>query len=592
MNIHEAYELMKDYGAFCEGNIYQQCQKGQIPCAKNDNGRWEVDNSYIERAIEWRKTVISVNDVIETNACYTMVPDEKRRVFCSHVKDRLRYLTCKHEYAKLFTGTFILNEKLDEARAIVDGALLPWRVKDGDLFTIDDIVSITGQTRWQIKQCLRSGKIQGLYYHDYWYIEKQEYQRISDARFNYIGIYDYVKNMKIKTIFDIDEPFCRLSLCNRLRQSDIAPYLTDSERLRMIADRRNALFFPAVYEPQIKEIVEPYIRNYGSVSKRIKLYASDVYWDLHPINASLVEDYCSGKRDPKRQVIMSLLVNTQLPEITECTEENIVELAEYVGSAKQKVYAKMAAQFISFAKSKYECNFRTDISFVAVTSGQYDSRAYSVDKYTQMGYMCFNDEFINELKLIDKALDSHKAAMLWLFCIWHYIAAWRKNDIFSIPSIELPLDPEMVVKKIKDGSYSNYASLVSAELEATINGRMMFPHKTEHKQRERALIVHIPNPASAIVGTVYSICCIHGGITEFKFGLEDYITFFGEDYVRIFGSEVFSNRKANKNCLDDLMSTTEKDSSSQEKVLGYAVASFARAHVTHGEMSWVTSRYL
>ena len=604
LKLDEAYSMLKDYKPFSIHNLRSLCQQGLVPCEKlpwvpgEKSDKWAIDESFIERAVEWRKKTSTMDEVIEGNLYFECVPDDKRKHFKDNVKNKFNKegLGCKNEYSQIFQGRFIAPGCEEKAVEITEKSLMPWRARSpiGKMHKLKEVYESAGISEYQAKEGIKGGTIKATFVNGLWYVSSEEKERLCNQRFEYIGIYDYVKELNVNSAFNIEDGACRFALMNILRKSSVAPFLREYKVMETASDKRNALYFPSSFESQVRDIVEPYLKNYGNAARRIDMYESDVYWEKHPVNSRLVADFVDGKVSAKKAVIMAMLVGLQLPEITECTDDDILNLFAFAKRAYTKTYAQMIPMFLSYCKSQCEVKFEVDASYKAhlgKNTGKY--KPYPADIYMQMGYMCFNQNFINEHDLINKAIESYEAAVLWLYCMWQYLTAWRNGDFFDrLPKEALFSEPADIINRIKEGTYDDEAKKVSALLEHQVNSGMILPEKTEDRQNERALVIHIPGNVSALVGKVYSICVSHGGVKYFKFGVRAFRDFFGPDYTRLFGNEKFMSRRAVKNFLDELAEETERGMKANEKVLGYIVCSYTRAHADHGGLSSVTNVYL
>lgn len=155
---------------------------------------------------------------------------------------------------------------------------------------------------------------------------------------------------------------------------------------------------------------------------------------------------------------------------------------------------------------------------------------------------------------------------------------------------------EKTIAMITSNKYYEESLKISLRLQDEINNSNKSPKKTENHQNERFLTIEIPTTLRGVFGIIYSIYCVHvisGHYINKRLTTSDYVHFFGDKYIQIYGNNAFSNRRANKSYMDDIVDTTERFQHIDRKIMGYKVASYARAHVT-GEngISESTSRYL
>ena len=588
MKTAEAYDILKEYDAFDIPNLTLLCRKEKIPAWKTTTG-WDIDNSFIGSALAWRHGVKTPEEIIEDRPFYDCVPPESRWVFNEKVKDiyRREGMLVKNRYSVLFKGTFIGSQNITRAKDIADKALLRRRVNAGQLCSLKDVAAATGLSPHQIKEKIHNGQIKGFLYNSCYYIEKNECERIVEEREGVTGIYDLVKRLDIRSVFNIEDPACRFALCRYMRSTKYAPFLIDYNDA-IATDRRNSILIPNAILDQVSADVTRYISNYGMSNKRIQLFEQDDYWNNHPINRAIATELGEKKTGPQKASIMHLFIDAHLPELPECGDDDFLRLQKIVHGAHTKTYAQMASAIYAYALNKYGHKFSVDLSFDLKNKKQIDVSPYALSKYFQMRHMCFNREFIADKNLIEKALGDPVLARTWMYCAMHFVCSWRAGDMNSLPVLQLFSDNQTVTGMIRSGTYSNEAIAISALLEEEINSGKIRPGKTAERQTTHYLIMHVPASIREVFGTVYSIYCIHGGGGGRSLTRSSFRQLFGDDYTRIFGDTVFSNRKANKNYLDKLVEEGEKGAGSDNKCRGNMLAILARGHST----SQTIHRYL
>lgn len=123
-----------------------------------------------------------------------------------------------------------------------------------------------------------------------------------------------------------------------------------------------------------------------------------------------------------------------------------------------------------------------------------DNRAYDDAVYLKLAYMVFNEEYWKEKDMLIKASDNKPVATMWLYHAMHYVCAWRSTDIVNnMPHISLSVEPEEIIRMVKDHDYSETTWIPYAnELVVRVGFENQKPQKTERYQNTPNLKMYIP----------------------------------------------------------------------------------------------------
>ena len=574
------------------------CKTGKIPATMID-GEWDIDDDYIADACAWRKAATCLEDLLYEDTGYQLLSDKEqtlvKRAIRRKVKDN------EVEGHPVYSGHFLDLTK-EEAAALIADAVTKFNDRK-ELVPIADAAKQMGLSTYQCKEAVKKGTVNGVRVGEDLYVSPDEIGAWKARKDGLVGLYDLLKEHASEYdggLFDLENARHR-QMINAFVKSNplLSPICIPWEKAGFHGSRRNAVCFPAQAAQQVLSVVIPYVRTFGLIAARKRALEADAYWDTHPENKRAIDLFSDKKQDNGMVAIMQMLIDTDAPEIGEWTNAVVEDLVGYAENSPVKITGLYLSQFLAFVKKRYDIRVTASVryDYTSEKKNIRNTSPYSVIQYFLASYMAFNDDFISENKLIAKALQDGKAAYLWLYVCWHYVAAWRTSDINRIRVIKLPWTREEVRQAIAEGDYAEMADTASLLLEGEICGRNGRPDKTEERQKQAILTVHFAESLRPIIGLVYLLNWLNAGgkeiIPSFRLEAKDYISFFGDVYVKIFGRETFQNLRGCKAYLGKMAGIAEKEADSENKVMGYVVAIHARAHAWDlDRLSEVTSRYL
>ena len=313
----------------------------------------------------------------------------------------------------------------------------------------------------------------------------------------------------------------------------------------------------------------------------------------HPHTLELLASCRGTNRD--KNAAADLLAGFSTKEITGYSNEEVAALFREAG---RQGCDRFLASFMNYV-SHNEDDRSWDCSFIMNPEKNHKTvvSPYSPDTYLKFGTMLFQKASVETHQLVRKALDSYRLSLLWLDGVWHYIAAWRRGDIHSLPVIPaLPVPQSTMRERLEKGDTAGWTVELAEALESEILSGHFLPNKTASRQHTSFLTVRIPDILKETVGTAYALCLVHCGgdsLTPVRFSVRDYEECFGEDYTSLFGKTVFENRRANKSFMDVLAAIVSSKDPSASRLKSYVTAGYARAHSMNGkELPAVTSVYL
>lgn len=600
--IKEAVQKLDGFSHKTQYCINNYCLEGKIDCIKKGE-RWYISNDLINQAVQWRSQVVPVAELLDQYLKEHTIKDTVN--FLRTIKHLIHNLYIKKEIQEtlFFPGFFVKKEDVWKVEEILEKENEK-RKKMEHMIPIKMAAEKMGVSEYILKGMITGGTVKAERVGGKLYLLEKEIRKFQQRQTQYIGIIDFLEDEVLKdvaTVWDIEKRPNRNTLIVYLKSNPRAKeLLVNWETADLHGDRRNAYYFPAYAKEVIKQELVTYLEGYGLKQKRLNMYLADEYWKSHPINKQIFKEFSEGKHVIGLAAMAEMLVEADLKEITQCADSDIRILIEYAKKQKTNVYESYAVMFIHFVRENYAHEFTINLSYDKKSRNKsINTDAYSQQEYYQIAVMTFNEQYIKNHGMIESALNNEHCAALWLYCAWLFVGAWRKSDVFgSLPVLDTPSAVEAVIDQIRGGIYGDEAVMMSAMLESEIMGRNIVPSKTRNRQKSRQLTVVIPETLREIIGTIYVINCVHHAGKKYfpmhNFKVQDFANFFGKEYTEIFGNSVISIRRANKAFLSNVAESVERNHAN--KAMGYAVASYARAHTDAGveglPLPAVTSRYL
>lgn len=600
--IKEAVQRLDGFTHKTQYCINSYCLNGRIDCIRQGD-RWYISRSLIERAIQWRLSVVPVEELL---AQYVKEYTPKDPVnFLRAVKYKICnfYINENIPEALFFPGPFVPADAKEEILVILEEEMKKRKIRE-TLIPIKEAAEKMGVSVFVLKNMIAKGTVKAERAGQDFYLSPKEVHKFLQRKTQYIGIIDLLEDEilnDIATVWNVEKRPNRNTLIIYLKANPkVKELLIDWDTAGLHGNRRNAYYIPVYAKETVKQELLAYLEGYGLKQKRLDMYLANPYWESHPVNRKIFEEFSEGKYVIGLAAMAEMMVEAVPKEITQSTNADIQALVEYAKKKKTNVYESYAVMFIRFVSENYDHRFTISLSYDKKGRNKsINTDPYSRQEYYQLAVMVFNAQYIKDHGMIEKAIGNEHYAALWLYCSWLFVGAWRVNDIFcSLPILETPSPAESVLQKIREGVYNEEASMLAVMLEGEVMARKIVPSKTRKKQKSRQLTIVIPETLREIIGTIYAINCVHhAGKQCFPmhiFHVPDYAFFFGKEYTETFGNSVISVRRANKAFLSNVAETVEQNH--ENKAMGYAVASYARAHTNAGveglPLPAVTSRYL
>lgn len=397
---------------------------------------------------------------------------------------------------------------------------------------------------------------------------------------NKLNLFDYVSTLS--------KEICSLYENTQTCRNDLVGFMQANQWFMLSFEVNNGNPFLCKCDiDKIKDSLILWLSAYKkSGSEKTKLLLNN-FCSTYPITCKLLEDFlkvtdCNNETAYK---LLDYLFYEIKKEIVDFSEYEIEELMRKMQTEATKAVIDLFAEFLQTSKHDGK---PISVWKYTVESRERDKAligAYSVNDFSVMAYLVFNDDMIAENDLVKKALDSRIYAELWLYVAMHFICALRKSDIKRLPAPELKCDiKEKIIKKTV--KTSELVSLAE-ELIIRLNLKPMKPSKTSSHTNIPYLKIFIPESLKETFGLMIALVLMHhqGEKSCYMFGEDNPLTwkllqmkkFFGDNFVKALGYKNFSNLRANKAYLQGIEMIADS-TETEERVKGYMLAALARSH--------------
>jgi hypothetical protein len=292
-------------------------------------------------------------------------------------------------------------------------------------------------------------------------------------------------------------------------------------------------------------------------------------------------------------------------ELFDYTDKELAPFIEHATMDLTRSHGMMLTFFMTWLKERTKTNYHMDYVMKKRYTLDTTNGAYDADEYLELMYYLFNEDYIEENRMYEKAADSMNYTDTWLFLSVHFICALRMTDLERIYHPDLIYSPEETIDKIRDNTFSdNDARITLLSITERLCLLPFTPNKTKRTSGVAPIKFHIPSSCEAHFGKLFALAEAHRHLngkadTPIIRKISTYreiSRYMGEEIGSLFRESDFKPRSANKSYLqsvyflsDDILGE-EKDG---PKMKGYILAALARSHKgAYGEFASTTFEYL
>jgi hypothetical protein len=331
----------------------------------------------------------------------------------------------------------------------------------------------------------------------------------------------------------------------------------------------------ASLEP-MRTALDLWLRAYGRSREEKIALMLEAYAPKFPRTCRMFREFISAT-DSERQdsawKLLDFLLSSLEREIDEYDANAVCDLVTQANRELSLTAMRLLTDFLRFSVNEiwiYQFHSR---QLVKTENG-----AYTLEQFSVMAYVIFNEESWKARNLIRKASEKRKYAELWLFAALHFVCAVRKTDIVRLPLPDLPYPSSELRGRILRGLFTRQeARSVSEEILFRLDMKPLKPNKTK-RYRAPSLKLFIPESLLEPLGVILALSLSwrepDDPFVSVKAELSDMYDFFGEEFVKAAGGKRFRSRRANKAYLQGIELTADEGNG----VKGYMLAALARSH--------------
>lgn len=302
--------------------------------------------------------------------------------------------------------------------------------------------------------------------------------------------------------------------------------------------------------------------------------------------------------------LLDFLLVYQKKDFCIMSDNDVTELMKYTYEELSKQLGDILTFFLSWLKDTYKTRYMNDYVMQKRYENIAATQAYDRDEYLELVYCLFNDEYIFDNDMYEKAAKSKNYADTWLFLSLHFICSARNTDLIRIYHPKLTMLPEKVIENVLSNQFPEKdARLTLYSITWHLNSLPLVPSKTANHTGISSIKFYVPESTEVHIGTLFAICEAHrliAGVTDdtpLIRCISDYdrITrYMGEEIGSLFLEANFRSRSVNKSYMqafdmfsDDILENNEFH------MKGYILAALARSHKgSYGEFAHTTAVYL
>lgn len=308
--------------------------------------------------------------------------------------------------------------------------------------------------------------------------------------------------------------------------------------------------------------------------------------------------------DDTNYYILQFLLKHLQKELVFYTDTELSALINAAVIDLTKAHGDCLTFFLSWLRKKCKTSYFKEYVMQKRYTMDIQNSAYSFDEYLELCYYLFNSEYIEEHQMYHQAALSKKYTDIWLYLSLHFICSIRYTDLQRIYHPDLPYDPEEVLERIQNGTFtlkdSNYVLLSVTERMCCLAFK---PNKTKTSSSISNVKFHIPTSCEDHFGRLFALAEAHIRISgQTDEPLIKKITTYkeisknmGEEIGDLFIESDFRSRSATKSYLQMIYMLGDEILAEEGDytVKGAVLASLARSHKgNYGEFSSTTFEYL
>lgn len=443
-----------------------------------------------------------------------------------------------------------------------------------------DLQELTRLNLRQLKDKASAGIISATLIGDASFVTLAEQQRIFSVNAQFISLDDLVeKLLSEQDIFTISKQDHRNNLLAFLENNDwFGVEFISGDEMPLYSGRFNLLLLRSE-ATDIQERLQLWLKGYKKPYANQIAMLLDAYMSKLPKTVSALRDYIKYLWElQKSDVDMIDTLLYWLPkelhqmsrqELNKCIMDNFARCTLSSCDALNRFLTQKR-----FIRSPYIFE-RTGIKI--------ETSAYSPEAYATMVAPIVNEQVIQDLQLVEKAIQNKKYADLWLYIALHMFASIRSTDCTALYEPPLPCHPTEVLRQIQSNEFSDQeAYKIAFSFIHQVTAFQMRPNKTKDTGLSANLYISCPESCMPAFGRIIAIASAHQIIAQASqlvqpvTDIHTIRSFFGPVFAAACDNNAFSGRRANKSLMQAVKANAEE--AGHNPLLAYVLASRMRSH--------------
>lgn len=359
----------------------------------------------------------------------------------------------------------------------------------------------------------------------------------------------------------------------------------------LIGNEKDILFFQRSDVMVLDEKLQAFFQEYGQTEEqkiRSLLNNAKSTGTAGYLRQYLAEAFFEKTLTPSVTEFVRFML--QMPDVSKLTDEYVVEFLKRPMHAATK---DLIVNFLNYVKRKQNVKYNV---FTKIKPERSNSiPAYRDDTYLAMATYIFNADYIADHNMIEKALDNHLYAEMWLYLAIFFCCGWRAKDVcngwiylklYTRPLFDICADTlytDILEDNLPDETYIQTCKYALGAIDQS--GRL--PSKTANRN---------PSPLKAVITpglyTFYGLLTLiaethmlknrdgymlpqRASVYQNRMNLRD---FFGKPMWDTLGGQNIQSRRLNKDYLQGVEKAARKQGCGG--IMSAAVASYARNHTS------------
>lgn len=383
----------------------------------------------------------------------------------------------------------------------------------------------------------------------------------------------------------------RNNLLDHLEENEFFGIEIITPKELLIGNEKDILFFRRTDVFYIDKKLQTFFKEYGLTEEkkiRVLLKNSKKTDTAEYLGKYISEAFFEKTATPSVTEFVRCML--QMPDLSKLTDEHVAELL------KQPMYAttkELIVNFLNYVKRKRKVKYNVFTKVKVERSGSIP--AYQDDTYLTMATYIFNADYIADHNMIEKALNNHLYAEMWLYLAIFFCCGWRAQDVCNgwqylklFKRSMFDICPDTLYTDILEDNLPEEVYIQTCKYAlGAIDQAGRLPSKTASRNPSPLMAVITPG-LYTFYGLLTLIAETHmfrsgdgymkpqrASLYQNKMQLRD---FFGRPMWEILGGQNIQSRRLNK----DFLQGVEKAAREQGcgGVMASAVASYARNHTS------------